>query len=76
LYPRFRWFLYDGRELYSAPITIYGPIRAAIYIGQAFLVLQSRDHIRALIGHFDQLVRAAKIGPTEMPVYLRGLLDG
>jgi transcriptional regulator with XRE-family HTH domain len=75
LYPRFRWFLYDGRELYSAPITIYGPIRGAIYIGQAFLVLQSRDHIRALIGHFDQLVRAAKVGPTEMPVYLRGLLD-
>jgi transcriptional regulator with XRE-family HTH domain len=75
LYPRFRWFLYDGRELYSAPITIYGPIRAAIYIGQAFLVMQSRDHIRALIGHFDQLVRAAKVGPTDMPGYLRGLLE-
>ena len=75
LYPRFRWFLYDGRELYSAPITIYGPIRGAIYIGQAFLVLQSRDHIRALIGHFDQLVRAAKVGPTDMPGYLRGLLE-
>jgi transcriptional regulator with XRE-family HTH domain len=75
LYPRFRWFLYDGRELYSAPITIYGPIRGAIYIGQAFLVLQSRDHIRALIAHFDQLVRAAKVGPTDMPGYLRGLLE-
>jgi transcriptional regulator with XRE-family HTH domain len=75
LYPRFRWFLYDGRELYSAPITIYGPIRAAIYIGQTFLVMQSRDHIRALIGHFDQLVRAAKVGPTDMPGYLRGLLE-
>jgi transcriptional regulator with XRE-family HTH domain len=75
LYPRFRWHLYDGRELYSAPITIYGPIRAAIYIGQAFLVLQSRDHIRALIGHFDQLVRATKVGPTDMPGYLRRLLD-
>jgi transcriptional regulator with XRE-family HTH domain len=75
LYPSLRWFLYDGRELYSAPITIYGPIRAAIYIGQAFLVMQSRDHIRALIGHFDQLVRAAKVGPRDMPGYLRELLD-
>jgi transcriptional regulator with XRE-family HTH domain len=75
LYPSLRWFLYDGRELYSAPITIYGPIRAAIYIGQAFLVMQSRDHIRALIGHFDQLVRAAKVGPRDMPGYLRGLLE-
>ncbi len=74
LYPRFRWFLYDGLELYSAPITIFGPIRAAIYIGQTYLVLQSRDHIRSLIGHFDQLVRAAKLGPRDMPLYLRGLL--
>jgi len=74
LYPRFRWFLYDGREIYSSPLTIYGPIRAALYIGQTFIVMQSKDHIRALIGHFDQLVRAAKIGPREMPDYLRGLL--
>jgi hypothetical protein len=37
--------------------------------------MQSRDHIRALIGHFDQLVRAAKVGPTDMPGYLRGLLE-
>jgi transcriptional regulator with XRE-family HTH domain len=74
LYPRFRWFLYDGREIYSSPLTIYGPVRAALYIGQTFIVMQSKDHIRALIGHFDQLVRAAKIGPREMPEYLRGLL--
>lgn len=75
LYPRFRWFLYDGRELFSAPITIYGPIRAAIYIGQSFLVMQSRDHIRAMIAHFDQLVRAAKVGPRDMPAYLRALVE-
>lgn len=73
LYPRFRWYLYDGRELYSAPITIFGPIRAAIYIGQSFLVMQSRDHIRTLIGHFDQLVRAAKVEPKDIPAYLRDL---
>jgi transcriptional regulator with XRE-family HTH domain len=73
LYPRFRWYLYDGQELYSAPITIFGPIRAAIYIGQSFLVMQSRDHIRSLIGHFDQLVRAAKVEPKDIPAYLRSL---
>jgi transcriptional regulator with XRE-family HTH domain len=75
LYPRFRWFLYDGRELYSSPVTIYGPLRAALYIGQSFIVIESRDHIRGLIGHFDQLIRAAKIGPRDMPDYLRGLLE-
>lgn len=73
LYPRLRWFLYDGRELYSSPITIYGPVRAAIYIGQSFLVMQSRDHIRTLIGHFDQLLRAARVEPRAMPDYLRRL---
>lgn len=73
LYPRFRWFLFDGRALYSAPVTVFGPLRAAIYIGQSFFVLQQREHIRALIGHFDQLLRAAAIGPREMPAHLRGL---
>jgi transcriptional regulator with XRE-family HTH domain len=73
LYPRLRWFLYDGREIYSAPVTIYGPIRAAIYIGQSFLVMQNRDHIRTLIGHFDQLLRAARVEPRAMPDYLRTL---
>ncbi|GAB0119711.1 helix-turn-helix domain-containing protein [Acidisoma sp. 7E03] len=73
LYPRFRWFLFDGRALYAAPITLYGPIRAALYIGQSFLVLHQREHIRALIGHFDQLLRAAEIGPREMPDHLRRL---
>src|SRR3546814_14971478 len=29
LYPTLRWFLYDGLEHYSAPITIFGPTRAA-----------------------------------------------
>ncbi|MCB8875663.1 helix-turn-helix domain-containing protein [Acidisoma silvae] len=73
LYPRFRWFLYDGRELYSAPVTIFGPVRAAIYIGQSFLVMQNRDHVRSLISHFDQLLRAAKVDPRQMPDYLRRL---
>src|SRR3546814_9445905 len=34
LYPTLRWFLYDGLEHYSAPITIFGPTRAAAYIGK------------------------------------------
>jgi len=73
LYPRFRWFLFDGLALYAAPITIYGPLRAALYIGQSFLVLHQREHIRSLIGHFDHLLRAAAIGPREMPDHLRRL---
>ncbi|WP_158805934.1 MULTISPECIES: helix-turn-helix domain-containing protein [unclassified Acidisoma] len=74
LYPRYRWYLYDGRRLYSAPITIFGPIRATIYVGQMYLVFQSREHVRALVQHFDQTVRAAVIQPNDLPRYFRDLL--
>ena len=66
LYPRFRWFLFDLRQRYSVPITIFGPKRAAIYVGQMYFVLSSRDHIRALSAHFDDLIRAAVVQPTEV----------
>ena len=41
LYPTFRLFLYDGRMRYSVPYTIFGPIRAAIYVGDMYLVLNA-----------------------------------
>src|SRR3546814_12288797 len=34
-YPTYRWFLYDGLAHYSAPVTIFGPTRAAVYIGRS-----------------------------------------
>jgi transcriptional regulator with XRE-family HTH domain len=74
LYPTFRWFLYDDRQVYSAPVTIFGPLRAALYVGQAYLVFSSTEHIRALTNHFDALVRAATVQPTEIPAYLQSLL--
>jgi transcriptional regulator with XRE-family HTH domain len=74
LYPTFRWFLYDDRQVYSVPTTIFGPLRAAVYIGQAYLVFSSTEHIRALTKHFDALVRAATIQPTDLPAHLQPLL--
>ena len=41
LYPTFRLFLYDGRMRYSVPYTIFGSIRAAIYVGDMYLVLNA-----------------------------------
>lgn len=74
LYPTFRWFLFDLREHYSAPITVFGPQRAVIYIGQMYFVFNSTEHIRALTQHFDGLIRAAIIQPTQVGDMLRGLL--
>ncbi|MEO7397027.1 MAG: helix-turn-helix transcriptional regulator, partial [Ilumatobacteraceae bacterium] len=48
LYPTLRWFLFDGRQRYAAPITIFGPLRAALYLGQMYMVLTSAEHVRTL----------------------------
>lgn len=73
LYPTFRWFLYDGRERYSVPVTIFGPKRAAVYLGQMYLVLTETQVIRTLIGHFDDLIRGAVLQPTDVPRHLKKL---
>lgn len=65
LYPTFRLFLYDGRHWFSAPYTVFGPKRAAIYVGDMYLVLNTTEHIRALIDRFDELIRRAVVNPHE-----------
>ena len=66
LYPTFRWFLFDQRSLYSVPVTIFGPQRAVIYVGQMFFVFNTTEHIRVLTRHFDDLIRNAVVQPTDV----------
>lgn len=75
LYPTFRWFLFDGLQRYSVPVTIFGNQRAAVYMGQMFFVFTTTDHIRVLTRHFDDLIRAAVVQPPEIPALLRELRD-
>ncbi|WP_202526034.1 helix-turn-helix domain-containing protein [Sneathiella litorea] len=65
LYPTFRLFLFDARKIYSAAYTLFGPLRAAIYIGNMYLLVNSVEHIRALTAHFDGLIRMAEVGPDK-----------
>ena len=74
LYPTFRWFLYDGAKRYSVPLTLFGPKRAAIYVGHMYLVFNSTEHIRVLTANFDDLIRAAVMQPPDVPGFLRTLL--
>ncbi|MDF2366548.1 helix-turn-helix domain-containing protein [Sneathiella sp.] len=67
LYPTFRLFLFDARKIYSAAYTLFGPLRAAIYIGNMYLLVNSVEHIRALTAHFDGLIRSAEVGPDKAP---------
>jgi transcriptional regulator with XRE-family HTH domain len=74
LYPTFRWFLYDGVHRFSVPLTVFGPKRAAIYVGRMYLVFNSTEHIRVLTQHFDSLIRASVVQPPEVTRLLRLLL--
>lgn len=75
LYPAFRLFLYDGRMRYSIPYTIFGPYRAAIYVGDMYLVLNATATIRKLAAHFDQLIRAAEINAHEAAAFAARLAE-
>ena len=70
LYPTLRWFLFDGLQRYAAPVTIFGPQRAALYLGQMYLVLTSSEQVSTLTEHFDDLIRGATVQPNDIPAFL------
>ena len=72
-YPSLRIFLFDARQLWSAPVTVFGPKMAVIYLGQHFLAFRDRDRVRTLSQHFDWLVRGAAISARAVPDHLRAL---
>ncbi len=73
LYPTFRLVLYDGRARYSVPYTIFGSIRAAIYVGDMYLVLNATEPVRTLTRHFDNLIRAATVHAHQAADHARTL---
>ena len=75
-YPSLRVSLFDWRNHFSVPYTVFGPLRAAVYVGQIYLVFNTTEHIRLLCNHFDDLVRAAVVPSTETTAFLQELRDG
>lgn len=75
LYPSVRWYLYDGRAEYAVPVTIFGPKRAALYVGNMYLVFTTTEHIRVLTRRFDDLIRRAMIQAHEIPGFVRRQID-
>ena len=73
LYPTLRWFLFDGLQRYASPVTIFGPLRASLYVGQLYLVLTASTHVRRLCEHFDDLIRGAVVQPPDVPRFVREL---
>ena len=75
-YPTLRLHLYDGRHTFAAPFTVFGRFRAALYLGEAYLVVTSAEQVAALTRLFDNLVRRAVVGPERVQDMLYELADG
>ena len=68
-YPALRLHLYDGSTHFSAPFTVFGKQRVALYIGEAYLVITGQEQVRDFTQKFDRLVRKALVSPDK--VHLR-----
>jgi transcriptional regulator with XRE-family HTH domain len=72
-YPSFRLFLFDARERFSIPYTIFGSSRVAVFAGHMYLVLNSSEAIRTMQMHFEGLIRDTRIHAHEVAAYIRTL---
>lgn len=75
LYPSLRLYLFDARRVFSAPVTVFGPLLAVVYLGRHYIAFRDRERVEAVSQHFDWLVREAAVGAREMAAYLRGLRE-
>lgn len=73
LYPRLRLYLFDAQRLYSAPITIFGPLLAVFYVGSYYMAFRDRERVETFTAHFDRLVREADITSRSLPSYMQTL---
>jgi len=73
LYPTLRVHLYDARRVYSAPITVFGPLLAVIYLGRNYLAFRDTERVQAISRHFDTLVREASVPSRDFPAHLEQL---
>lgn len=73
LYPRLRLSLFDARRLYSAPITVFGPLLAVIYTGGHYMAFRDRERVTLFTDDFDRLVREATVPAHGFARHLQAL---
>ena len=67
LYPRLRLYQFDARRLWSAPVTVFGPLLAVIYTGGHYMAFRDRARIATLTDDFDRLIREATTTARDFP---------
>lgn len=73
LYPSFRLFLFNEKERFSVPYTIFGSQRVAVFMGGMYLVLNNAEPVQKMQRHFDALIRFTRVHPHESAAYVRSL---
>ncbi|UWS01053.1 helix-turn-helix domain-containing protein [Phaeobacter inhibens] len=73
LYPRLRIYLFDAKRLYSAPLTVFGPLLCVFYAGSHYLAFRDKERVETFSSHFDDLVREADITARQLPGRFRAL---
>ncbi len=74
MFPRLRIFLFDAHQVFSSPVTIFGPNLAVVYVGQCYLAFREIERVKSLSGHFDWLVREAVVDARNVPSYIRSMM--
>ncbi len=73
LYPSLRIFKFDAHQVFSAPMTVFGPLMSALYLGRHYIVFRDSTRVQAMTNHFDWLVRAARIDARDFGAHLKTL---
>ncbi|MCE7028255.1 transcriptional regulator [Jiella avicenniae] len=73
LYPSLRLYLFDRKKVFSAPVTIFGPLQASVYVGRFYLVFSERRQVLELTRHFDGLVREADFEAKQTPRFIEAM---
>ena len=73
MYPALRLFFFDAKKVFSAPVTVFGPIMAVLYVGRFYLAFRSEERVKSLAQHFDWLVRECDVDARDAASFMAGL---
>lgn len=71
LYPSLRLYLFDARRVFSAPVTVFGPLLAVVYLGRHYIAFRDSARVATISAHFDWLVREASLGARDFTGHLK-----
>jgi transcriptional regulator with XRE-family HTH domain len=69
-YPALRIYVFDARRVFSAPVTVFGPLLAVLYLGRHYIAFRDSLRVQGFAQHFDWLVREAATGARDFPALL------